>query len=122
MQVTEVGSNIFFDASSITVQHSETFRTPTDKGSAVMLETILIARKGTTPSLTVYIEQSSDMQNWSYSGLPTNNHAAGGSPPEYVGTPTSGFLLTLPYWRLRYTASGTSPAFLFSARVTFTET
>jgi hypothetical protein len=121
MQVIEVGNSIIIGTA---IDHSETYRVSEGKASYLVLETTMIALSGTTPVLTVTVEQSSDLVNWSTVSMAsahTTNTAI-----EYKRTespsPTSPNLVLQPYLRLKYTPTGTSTKFLFNARLTVIET
>lgn len=121
MQVIEVGNNIIIGTA---IDHSETYRVSEGKASYVVLETTMIALSGTTPSLTVTIEQSSDLVNWSTVMMASAHTTSTAIEYKRTESPsaTSPNLVLQPYLRLKYTPSGTTAKFLFSARLTVIET
>lgn len=125
MNVIDVGTLIYFAGNG--TDRSETFRAPEGKRMTAVLETTVVNKIGTaTAMMTVTLQQSSDLRNWTDVPFPSahtlvtapgfvRSDSGGGTTPAYV---------TQPYVRLMYdgSAGASGQVFLFSAQITLTET
>ncbi len=124
MNVIDVGTLIYFAGNG--TDRSETFRAPEGKRMTAVLETTVINMSGTaTSKVTVTLQQSSDLRNWTNVPFPAAHDLV--SAPAFVRSDTAGSTspyVTQPYVRLMYdgSAGSSGQVFLFSALLTLTET